>query len=303
MRRYFIPHESNNFHPHFFREGSLVALTLIIITLSLFSLVQRVVIERSDLVSAVISAVLVDLANEDRQLSQLPTLTVNPALTAAAQAKAEDMAANGYFAHFSPTGISPWQWLEWSGYRFSHAGENLAIDFSDSADVNRAWMASPLHRANILSDNFTEIGIATARGIYQDRETTFVVQMFGRPALPTKVAAAPAVVPTTPPVVETEDDYFIAFRDESVLPAPAVLSASESYSSSWQFLIASPGRWLLSAFIALGALILVASVLMVFIEIRKQHPKHVIYALSLTVLMLVIFYGQRVLLAAGVLIK
>ena len=47
------------------------------------------------------------------------------------------------------------------------AGENLAVNFSDSQDVTNAWMNSPEHRANILNGDFTQIGIATAQGTYK----------------------------------------------------------------------------------------------------------------------------------------
>jgi hypothetical protein len=91
------------------------------------------------------------------------------------------MAKEGYFAHDSPSGVTPWEWFDEVEYTYETAGENLAIDFSDSDAVVDAWMDSRLHRENILEEDFTEIGIATARGEYEGRETVFVVQMFGTP--------------------------------------------------------------------------------------------------------------------------
>jgi hypothetical protein len=53
-------------------------------------------------------------------------------------------------------------------------------------------MHSPAHRANIMNGNYTEIGIATAHGVYKGREVVFVVQEFGRPSLVAReVAPAP----------------------------------------------------------------------------------------------------------------
>src|SRR5690349_20526669 len=49
--------------------------------------------------AAVISSALVDLANDDRKMQDLPALSMNPVLVAAAKLKAEDMAEKGYFAH------------------------------------------------------------------------------------------------------------------------------------------------------------------------------------------------------------
>lgn len=140
--------------------------------------------------ASVVNSVLVDLTNTDRAAYNVGTLTVNDKLTAAAQAKANDMATKSYFAHTSPEGLDSWYWFRGANYDFQSAGENLAVDFSDSADVERAWMNSPSHRDNILNGKYTEVGIATAAGVYQGHPTTFVVTMFGTPR--TVAAASPA---------------------------------------------------------------------------------------------------------------
>ena len=98
--------------------------------------------------------------------------------------KANDMVANNYFAHTSPSGLTPWYWFEQVGYGFTYAGENLAVNFSDSQDVTNAWMNSAEHRANILNANFTQIGIATATGTYNGAPATYVVEDFGTPVPP-----------------------------------------------------------------------------------------------------------------------
>lgn len=165
--------------------------------------------------AAVITAMLVDLTNTDRTSNNLHELTVNPTLTAIAQAKANDMAEKGYFAHKSPEGRDPWYWFKQGGYVFTYAGENLAVDFSDSADVERAWMNSPTHRANLLNTRFTEIGIATAVGTFEGHTTTFVVQEFGTPA---RTTTAQAVTSTTVPAKPTE----IAIASTVTTPKPVV---------------------------------------------------------------------------------
>lgn len=142
--------------------------------------------------AAVVNSVLVDLTNTDRAAYNLQGLTVNEKLVAAAQAKADDMAAKGYFAHTSPEGLDSWHWFKQAKYDFQSAGENLAVDFSDSADVERAWMNSPSHRDNILNGRYTEIGIATAVGMYQGHSTTFVVTMFGSPRAASAASPAPS---------------------------------------------------------------------------------------------------------------
>lgn len=167
------------------------------------------------LVATILPAVVVDLTNEEREGVAAGNLRRNAVLDAAATQKAEHMAAEGYFAHHSPSGVTPWHWFESVGYDYAHAGENLAVHFTDSSSLVAAWMQSPTHRENIINQQFTEIGVGTARGEYQGYPTVFVVQLFGTPA-----AAAPAPEPETEAVAA---------------PAPAtstIASATEEATSS-----------------------------------------------------------------------
>jgi len=122
---------------------------------------------------------LIELANTTREYFGFQPLKENPVLNEAAYLKAKDMIEKGYFSHYSPEGITPWYWLEKSGYNYQSAGENLAIGFLDSEQVHQAWMDSLLHKKNILNPNYQEIGIAVLRDNFQGNETTLVVQFFG----------------------------------------------------------------------------------------------------------------------------
>ena len=181
LYQYFIPGAHNRHAPHFLRRKTVVAVAAIVAVLFLCALaVERILLKSgSPQMAAVVASVLVQITNDKRQTHGLDSLTVNPMLEYAAAQKANDMAEKGYFAHDSPDGKTPWHWFEEAGYDYLFAGENLAVYFSDSIDVAEAWMKSPPHRANILNSHFTEIGIAAASGVYEGRETVFVVQMFG----------------------------------------------------------------------------------------------------------------------------
>ncbi|MFH0804410.1 MAG: CAP domain-containing protein [Candidatus Zambryskibacteria bacterium] len=135
-----------------------------------------------DSLSAIYAAVLVNLTNQNRVAANISELTVNPLLEKAAQMKADDMASKSYFAHNTPDGKTPWYWFGQAGYKYVYAGENLAVNFENSEDVETAWMNSRGHFLNIMNPKYTEIGIATSTGIYKGREAVFVVQMFGAPA-------------------------------------------------------------------------------------------------------------------------
>jgi uncharacterized protein YkwD len=116
------------------------------------------------------------LTNESRQRAGLPPVAMDDRLVAAARAKLFDMLKDDYFAHRTPDGRQPWAFMQAAGYRYQMAAENLAKGFDDEPELQRAWMKSRGHRANILNPRFTDIGVADANGI--------VVVMFGRPAPP-----------------------------------------------------------------------------------------------------------------------
>jgi hypothetical protein len=129
--------------------------------------------------AAVSASSLVSMVNASRSGAGLAILSTNSQLESAAYAKANDMFTNQYFAHTSPQGKTPWDFIGGSGYAYVYAGENLAIGYSDSTELHNAWMNSPSHRENIMNPNFREVGIATVDGEYEGAPTTIVVQEFG----------------------------------------------------------------------------------------------------------------------------
>lgn len=122
---------------------------------------------------------IVAATNKARVAEGLSALTVDPELTKAAQMKADDMVANGYFAHFSPNGVTPWHWFDLAGYGYTEAGENLASGFTTTKGVMKGWMNSPTHKANIMGAQYEEIGVAFAKAEKNGKTVWYVVQMFG----------------------------------------------------------------------------------------------------------------------------
>lgn len=176
------PHEGNDHHPYAYRKASAIAMTCVVGFVLLLSAMQTgYVRQSSNFLSSVLPSVLVEMTNENRSAEGLEGLRQNDTLARAAELKAEHMAENDYFAHDSPSGVTPWEWFREVDYTYKHAGENLAVNFSDSKEVVKSWMESRPHRENILEQDFTEIGIGTAKGEYKGNKTVFVVQMFGTP--------------------------------------------------------------------------------------------------------------------------
>ncbi|WP_163538772.1 CAP domain-containing protein [Gracilibacillus sp. YIM 98692] len=102
---------------------------------------------------------VVDLTNEERAKHGLAELQADTELSKVAREKSNDMATNGYFSHQSPTYGSPFDMLKQYGISYRTAGENIAKGQRSPEEVVNAWMNSQGHRANILNENFTHIGV------------------------------------------------------------------------------------------------------------------------------------------------
>lgn len=121
--------------------------------------------------------------NANRELHGRPVLKENKLLSEAALAKVKDMFAGQYFEHISPDGRGPADLAKRAGYVYITVGENLALgNYKDDAALVDAWMNSPGHRANIIHDRFTEIGVAVLKNTFEGKTTWLAVQEFGRPA-------------------------------------------------------------------------------------------------------------------------
>ncbi len=328
MKKYFIPNEHNEYKPHMLRKASLSVLAFLTVLVFFAGVVNVELIRNTNLLSAVISRSLVTLTNSNRVKNQLGQLTINPLLEKAAQQKADDMASKNYFAHTSPEGKAPWYWFRNVGYNYAYAGENLAINFTDSEDVDTAWMNSPGHRANILNGKFTEIGIATAKGQYNGRDTIFVVEMFGKPAptvtqlvqqakkAPPKIGiasapATPTVAEINPSVLGVETEMFASSPEPetSASSKPELLSDFTPVSSKSSQAVSFTEKTLLSPkkmnawlYLGLAGFILVILTLAIFIEIRRQHPKNVLAGSALLLLIVVLLYIYQNVLFGQVLV-
>ncbi|WP_445683122.1 CAP domain-containing protein [Solibacillus sp. FSL H8-0538] len=106
-----------------------------------------------------IEAAVVELTNAERAKAGLQPLQAYTPLMAAAREKSQDMKDKNYFSHTSPTYGSPFDRLKALGISYQAAGENIAKGQRTAEEVVTAWMNSEGHRANILNENFTHIGV------------------------------------------------------------------------------------------------------------------------------------------------
>lgn len=107
------------------------------------------------------------LVNKERANAGLSPLTMDESLRKVARIKSTDMRTNGYFSHTSPTYGSPFDMMKQFGISYTAAGENIAQGYTTPEQVVNGWMNSSGHRANILSSEFTHIGVGyDANGHY-----------------------------------------------------------------------------------------------------------------------------------------
>ncbi len=99
------------------------------------------------------------LINQERQRQGLSPLELSTSLSTAAQSHAEDMAAHNYFSHRGRNGSSISDRAGQVGYAFRALGENIAAGNTTANAVFEQWMNSDGHRRNMMSPNFTEMGL------------------------------------------------------------------------------------------------------------------------------------------------
>jgi uncharacterized YkwD family protein len=102
---------------------------------------------------------VVELTNAERAKYGLPALKVDTALSNVARTKSQDMLNKNYFSHTSPTYGSPFDMMKQFGISYRTAGENIAMGQRTPEEVVQAWMNSSGHRANILNNTYTHIGV------------------------------------------------------------------------------------------------------------------------------------------------
>lgn len=102
---------------------------------------------------------VVKLTNAERTKAGLAPFKTDAQLMAAAREKSQDMQSKNYFSHTSPTFGSPFDRMKALGITYKSAGENIAQGQRTPQEVVQGWMNSPGHRANILNEKFTHIGV------------------------------------------------------------------------------------------------------------------------------------------------
>lgn len=308
----FIPGQRNLWKPYILRPKNLFKLAVFLLVIKFLVFSSLCYFARTTYFAAVTSSELVVMANQERIANGLEPLSLNTQLVEAAQKKALDMLNGNYFAHTSPSGLTPWYWLEKAGYRYSAAGENLAKDFVESEYVHSAWMNSLLHKANILNKSYQDIGIAVVEGAINGKTTTVVVEFFGKGYI-VKTTTAPVKI--APAKVAVDDPVRNENKIELPAPAPIVkgeeveVKTSEAATqeeineiideprSIAGFIAEKSETWTEKIYLIVLAIISLVLMLSIFINIRVQYPKMILMALVFIILIatIMLFNGGALL--------
>jgi len=151
-KQFLLPTTENNYRAKIFSGNFLIYFFFAAVILKFGFVLFICSFSNDHFYADITRAVLIEMANVERAKHGLLPVEENPVLDEAASLKAADMAKNDYFNHISPSGINPWHWFDMAGYNYKYAGENLAIGFLDSSEVQKAWVASPTHEANIVNN-------------------------------------------------------------------------------------------------------------------------------------------------------
>lgn len=179
-----VPHKANDYRPHIIRAHGLVAVLVIaLLAQVLYGFVTTGQLSVLGRVSDIETSVLLTGTNEERKKAGLGELEMSAQLSDAAFKKAQNMFAEQYWAHVSPSGTQPWKWFGDVGYNYSYAGENLAKNYPTAEATVEAWMESPTHRENILKQQYRDVGFAVVDGQLNGEQTTLIVALYGTPAV------------------------------------------------------------------------------------------------------------------------
>ena len=217
-KSFFVPTKENHQKPYLLSKVAIIFYTFVLVFVNSFGgLIGLSEVEASSITPENIIA----LTNQERLGYGLNTLSTNAQLSAAALAKANDMFEKQYWDHFGPNGESPWQFIRAAGYNYVYAGENLAKGFRTAEGVHEAWMASPTHKANIVSGNYKDIGVAVVEGELLGKQTTLVVQMFGN--LTTEVYSA-TQTPEETETVQSSTEKVVVNNEEGEIKSIRITS-------------------------------------------------------------------------------
>lgn len=128
---------------------------------------------------------IIERTNEYRVANGVHNLVYDPLLSESASNKVDLIFEEQNFSHYTNDGRGIGALAGDVGYKFYFIGENLLYisyrsGYTEEQIVD-SWISSPGHRKNLISENFTEIGVSVKRGVFDGWDVWVAVQHFGKP--------------------------------------------------------------------------------------------------------------------------
>lgn len=302
LEHFFLPNITNNYRPRLLHNK---ILTLFILFFFSAGIIMSVVKTNFPSVLGISSNVstqdLLILTNQQRENNNLAPLTDNPELDIAAENKAKDMFARNYWAHIAPDGTTPWVFVRNAGYNYIYAGENLARGYNSAQDVISAWMASPEHRANVLSSHYQNVGFAVETGNLTGEDTVLVVEMLGSTSLAqvpsenSKSLTTQVITSESPTPAIAKVNTITPSQNNTINQKSQIVAAASS--SKGKTIVNSATFSSLSAKTIVSLFIFILILDMIIIERKKivrfvgHNLDHVIFLSLILIIILIIFKG------------
>jgi len=134
---------------------------------------------------------LIRLLNEARAGQGLAAMELDPRLDALALAHSQDMAANDFIAHTSPTTGTASDRVRAADLRSGLVLENIGRGYS-ATEIHQGLLASPGHRANMINPDANVVGVGVVVDNTDGQPAYIATQVFLRVAREVDTAAAPA---------------------------------------------------------------------------------------------------------------
>ncbi|AWK50827.1 serine protease [Clostridium beijerinckii] len=107
---------------------------------------------------------ILELMNQKRTEAGLQPLTMDNTLLQVSRYKSNHMIQYDYFDHTNPDGTKWTDWLKTIGYKYTATGENIAYNTYDAVELFNQWWNSPGHRANMMNNSYTKVGVGVLNG-------------------------------------------------------------------------------------------------------------------------------------------
>ena len=122
-----------------------------------------------------------ELSNVERVNHGLAPLVWHDTMALAARVHSEDLMRNAMIGHTGSDGSTPSQRLSRIDPSLRYGAENVTVGRRTPEEAVTAWMNSPGHRANILRENVTHLGVGFVQRPegFADGYINYITQVFG----------------------------------------------------------------------------------------------------------------------------